>query len=77
VSEVYGTIEGNTFKDKIEACKYISLFLCCFFFRNSANAPEKQTNFTRKVICCYFCHFTGLELLYVPQLSEIVEGLRS
>jgi len=43
VSEVYGTIEGNTFQDKIQACKHITLFLRCFFFRNFANAPGKQT----------------------------------
>jgi hypothetical protein len=29
------------------------------------------------VNCRFCCHFTGLELMYVTQLSEIVEGLRS
>jgi hypothetical protein len=31
VSEVYGTIEGNTFQDKIQACKHITLFFTLFF----------------------------------------------
>jgi hypothetical protein len=31
VSEVYGTSEGITFQDKIQACKYITWFLRCFF----------------------------------------------
>lgn len=42
VSEVYETIEGNIFEDKIQTCKHITSFLRCFF-RNSANAPETQT----------------------------------
>ena len=31
VSEVYETIEGNTFQDKIQACKHIILYFCADF----------------------------------------------